>query len=145
MKSIIIILLGLSLLLIGTGCTAETHTSLAEIKSQGWPAHNVSIDVARISSFGGGVSYSETNRQYAFSIYDKTATFTGGTAFEDIVVVVKEQNINFIPKEGDFIRLQGELQSSDIGDPRRGWRYDKKAMIIYATNIVKTSAPANWD
>ena len=132
-----ILLAGLVLLLATplTGCTTETHSSIAEIKSQGWPADEVSIDVARVSAFGGGVSYSETHRQYAFLIYDKTAIYTGGTAFEDIVVVVKEQNINFVPEAGDFIKLTGELQSSDVGDPRKGWRYDKKAMIIYATKV----------
>jgi len=126
------------------GCTSETHHSIAEIKSQGWPAHQVSIDVARISSFGGGISYSQTTQQYAFLIYDKTATYTGGTAFEDIIVVVKQNNINFTPKEGDFIRLKGELQASDIGDPKRGWKYTQKAMMIYATNIEQISPPDGW-
>ena len=114
------------------GCNTETYQSIAEIKAQGWPGDKVSIDVARISGFGGGVSYSETNKQYAFYIYDKTAIYTGGSAYEDIVVVVKESNIDFVPKEGDFIKLTGELQSSEIGTPREGWRYDEKAMIIYA-------------
>ena len=125
-------------------CAPETHYSIAEIKTQGWPADKVSIYVARISPFGGGVSYSETHKQYSFFIYDKTAIYTGGTAYEDIVVVVKESNINFVPKEGDFIKLTGELQSSDIGTPREGWRYDKKAMIIYAFNIERTTSPADW-
>jgi hypothetical protein len=125
-------------------CAPETHYSIAEIKTQGWPADKVSIDVAKISPFGGGVSYSETNKQYAFFIYDKTAMYTGGTAYEDIVVVVKESNINFIPEVGDFVKLSGELQSSDIGDPREGWRYDKKAMIVDAFKIEKTAPPADW-
>ena len=125
-------------------CAPETYYSIAEIKTQGWPADKVSIDVARISLFGGGVSYSETHKQYAFYIYDKTAIYTGGTAYEDIVVVVKESNIDFVPKEGDFIKLTGELQSSDIDTPREGWRYDKKAVIIYAFNIERTTPPADW-
>ena len=121
-----------------------THYSIAEIKTQGWPADKVSIDVARISPFGGGVSYSAVNKQYAFFIYDKTAIYTGGTAYEDIVVVVKESNINFVLEESDFIRVTGKLQSSDTGTPREGWKYDKKAMIIYATNVQQVSPPDDW-
>ena len=123
---------------------SPTHYSIAEIETEGWPGHKVSIDVARISPFGGGVSYSETQGQYAFFIYDKTAIYTGGTAYEDIVVTVKSQNINFTPQEGDFIRLTGELQASDVGTPRAGWRYDKKAMTIYAFRVERTTAPADW-
>jgi len=124
--------------------STPTHYSIAEIKTEGWPGHKVSIDVARISPFSGGVSYSETQGQYAFFVYDKTATYTGGTAYEDIVVIVKSQNINFTPQEGDFIRLTGELQASDIGTPRAGWRYDKKAMTIYVFRVERTTAPADW-
>jgi len=141
-----ITLLGLVLLLAIplTGCSTETYNSIAEIKSQGWPADKVAIDVARISPFSGGVSYSETQDQYAFSIYDKTATYTGGTAYEDIIVVVKGQNINFSPKDGDFVTVTGELQSSDIGSPKKGWRYTQKAVKIYATDVRKTNAPEGW-
>jgi len=121
-----------------------THYSIAEIKTEGWPAHKVSIDIARISPFGDGVSYSETNKQYAFLIYDKTAIYTGGTAYEDIIVVVKESNINFVPKESDFIKVIGELQSSDIGTAHKGWKYSQKAMIIYAFTLEKTTAPIDW-
>ena len=126
-------------------CTSSpTHYSIAEIKTEGWPDHKVSIDVARISPFGGGVSYSEANEQYAFFVYDKTAIYTGGTAYEDIVVTVKLQNIKFTPQDGDFMRVTGELQASDIGTPRASWRYNTKAMIIYAFKVERATAPADW-
>ena len=140
------VIVGIIVIILVAVCVsgAPTHYSIAEIRTEGWPGHKVSIDVARISPFGGGVSYSETQGQYAFFIYDKTAIYTGGTAYEDIVVIVKSQNINFTPQEGDFIRLTGELQASDVGTPRAGWRYDKKAMIIYAFRVERTIAPADW-
>ncbi len=142
LAAIIVVIIAIVLVVV---CTSEpTHYSIAEIKTRGWPAHKVSIDVARISPFSGGVSYSEVNKQYAFFIYDKTAIYTGGTAYEDIVVVVKELNMDFVPQDGDFVRLTGELQSSDIGTPRKGWRYDQKAMLIYAYKVERTSAPPDW-
>lgn len=121
---------------------SPTHYSIAEMKAEGWPGHKVSIDVARVSPFGGGVSCGAT--QCAFFIYDKTAAFTSGSAWEDIVVVVKRENINFTPQDGDFIRLTGELQSSDVGSPRASWRYSQKALTIYAFKVERATAPPDW-
>lgn len=145
-KVVIPIVVAIVVIIAVVVCVSEspTHPSIAEVKTEGWPGHKVSIEVARISPFGGGVSYSETAQQYAFFIYDKTAIFTGGTAWEDILVVVKRENINFTPQDGDFIRLTGELQSSDIGTPRASWRYSQEALIIYAFKVERTTAPADW-
>jgi len=117
-------------LIIGCGST-KTHYSMSDIINEGWPAGKVDIDVARISPFGN-VHYSEDTNQYAFEIYDKSTAES-----EFIVVVVKSNNINFTPAIGDFVSIKGELHDSD-------WYYNKKAMIIFATQVNKENAPVGW-
>ncbi|MDP6647502.1 MAG: hypothetical protein QGG15_05080 [Dehalococcoidales bacterium] len=150
MKRLLIPLLSLALLLVLAlaGCSTETQTlyaidSIAEIKSQGWPFDNVAIDTAKVSSFLGGVYYNETQNQWEFAIWDETADY------QNIIIMVEDQNIDFSPKAGDFITVIGRLEPSanDVDnyyDPGKGWRYTEKSMIIRATDVKLTTAPLGW-
>lgn len=150
MKRLLIPLLSLVLLLFLAlaGCSTETQTpyvidSVAEIKNQGWPFDNVSIDAAKVSPFLGGVYHNEAQNQWEFAIWDGTADY------QPIIIMVKEQNINFPPKVGDFITVIGRLEPSanDVDnyyDPGEGWRYTDKSMIIRATDVKQTTTPLGW-
>lgn len=134
---IIVVMCLVSGLIVGCSST-KTHNSMSDIVNEGWPAHKVDIDVARISPFKN-ISYSENTNQYGFGIYDKSTAKS-----EFIVVVVKSNNINFTPEIGDFVSVKGELQDSDVGEAEKNWYYNKKAMIIYATQVNKENAPVGW-
>lgn len=134
-----------------SGCGTETQTSIKDISEEGWAAHNVKFEVARVSDiYGGGISYSEDTNQYAFGIYDKSTEIESNDMHDHIVVIVKSEKIDFDPEGGEFIEIEGELQASDddtIISDQEGWRYtdaEGEGLIIYATNVTETDPPADW-
>jgi len=94
----------------------------------GSPGDFINIEVARIDPFYGGVSYSSSNDQYAFAVYD--------IARDVIMVVVENKDIGFEPKDGDFVRIpQGKLVKGI-----------NETFLVYiiAGKVEHTSAPTNW-
>ena len=133
------------------GCdVGDTHTSIKEIKEEGWDGDVVEIEIARISTLYGGVTYSESTNNYAFNVYDKSVEKeNNGDEHAHISVVVDENDIPFSPETGDFITInRGELQETEeeMGT-QEDWHYYKeneKEIIIFANDIGDAEAPADW-
>jgi len=127
MKRILLISVILVAMLLG-GCAGAVHNTVAQAVA-GSPGDFVNFEVVRISPFSGGVAYSSGADQYAFEVYD--------IARDDILVVVKNKDIGFEPKDGDFVKIpEGKLVKSLPADPR--------PVCIIAGKVERTSAPANW-
>ena len=109
-------------------CGSAVHYTVAAALT-GEPGDFVNFEVVRIDPFYGGVAYSSSNDQYAFAVYD--------IARDDIMVVVKNKDIGFEPKDGDFIKIsEGKLVKSLSDSP---W-----PVSVIAGKVERTSAPTNW-
>jgi len=123
-----LLLILITMMLLFSACGSAVHYTVAEALI-GEPGDFVSFEVVRIDPFYGGVAYSSSNDQYAFAVYD--------IARDDIMVVVKNEDIGFEPKDGDFIKIsEGKLVKSLPDSP---W-----SVYVIAGKVEHTSAPANW-
>ncbi len=55
-----------------------------------------------------------------------------------IVVVVKSKDINFQPKNGDFLKIKGHLQDAS---PYAG---GVERIMVWADSASKVSPPVDW-
>jgi len=127
MKRLLLLALVIAMLLF-SACGGTVHYTIADALT-GKPGDFVNVEVVRIDPFYGGVAYSSSNDQYAFTVYD--------IARDNIMVVVKNKDIGFEPKDGDFIKIStGKLAKSLADSP---W-----PVYVIAGKVESTNAPANW-
>ena len=149
MKRMIVLLFCLGLILFSGCMLGDVHYSIKDIKQEGWEGDYVDINVARISRYGGGVGYSPENNNYAFFVYDKSLIEKERPYH--IPVVVSRRNIDFEPKEGDFINIErGELVESKVdltAFKQENWKYKKETgeqLIIMGRSVVRSERPTGW-
>lgn len=128
MKRILLSVLVIGILLL-SACGNAVHYTVADALT-GKPGDFVNFEVVRIDPSYGGVAYSSDADQYAFAVYD--------IARDVIMVVVKNKDIDFEPKESAFIKI-GEGKLVDAKGMSGSW-----PVYVIAGKVERANAPENW-